>query len=83
MTLEQRDEYQNMRQLLLDFIADPMDEEDEAAWKRHLNTYDELLAERERWHERSRALWDLIEDGAPHLVSEATDIWNKVWEVKE
>ena len=42
------DKYENMRQLLLDFIADPMDEEDEAAWKRHLNTYDELLAEVER-----------------------------------
>ena len=39
------DKYENMRQLFLDFIADPMCEDDEAAWKRYLNTYDELLAE--------------------------------------
>jgi len=42
------DKYENMRLLFLDFIADPMCEEDEAAWKRHLNTYDELLAEVKR-----------------------------------
>ena len=52
------EKYQNMRQLLLDFIADPMDEEDEAAWKRHLNTYDELLAE----VKRLRGLLDEIDD---------------------
>ena len=54
------DKYQNMRQLLLDFIADPMDEEDEAAWKRHLNTYDELLAEVERLRKDRDLLWDAI-----------------------
>ena len=39
------DKYESMRRLFLDFIADPMCEEDEAAWKSYLNTYDELLAE--------------------------------------
>ena len=42
------DKYENMRQLFLDFIADPMCEEDETAWKSCLNTYDELLAEVKR-----------------------------------
>ena len=46
------DKYERMRQLFLDFIADPMCEEDEAAWKRYLNTYDDLLAEVERLRER-------------------------------
>ena len=36
-------ERENLRCLILDFIADPMCDEDEAAWKRHLQTYDELL----------------------------------------
>ena len=35
----------NLRRLILDFIADPMCDEDEAAWKGHLLTYDSLLAE--------------------------------------
>jgi len=63
------DKYERMRQLLLDFIADPMDEEDEAAWKRHLNTYDELLAEVKQLREELRilngmniALWDTVEN---------------------
>ena len=68
MTLEQRAEYQNMRQLLLDFIADPMDEEDEAAWKRHLNTYDELLAEVKRLREGIQdALYLFQEAGNPKM----------------
>jgi len=46
------DKYENMRQLFLDFIADPMCENDEAAWKRYLNTYDELLAKVERLRKR-------------------------------
>ena len=46
------DKYERMRQLFLDFIADPMCEEDEAALKRYLNTYDDLLAEVERLRER-------------------------------
>ncbi len=53
------DKYENMRQLFLDFIADPMCEEDETAWKRHLNTYDELLAEVKRLRE---ALTTLLND---------------------
>ena len=61
-------------------VSNSNTEKESTYWIRQ---YDELLAERDRWHERSMALWDLIEDGAPHLVSEATDIWNKVWEVKE
>lgn len=42
---------EQLRITILDFIADPMCEEDEAAWKRHLNTYDELLAEVKRLRE--------------------------------
>jgi len=58
--------YQNMRQLLLDFIADPMCEEDEAAWKRHLNTYDELLAE----VKRLREVMIYVEQRQPHPALE-------------
>ena len=45
---------EQLRITILDFIADPMCEEDEAAWKRHLNTYDELLEEVKRLHEKNR-----------------------------
>ena len=38
-------EQENLRQTISDFIADPMCEADEAAWERHLQTYNELLAE--------------------------------------
>ena len=54
------DKYESMRQLFLDFIADPMCEEDEAAWKRYLNTYDDLLAEVERLRKDRDLLWDAI-----------------------
>ena len=54
------DKYERMRQLFLDFIADPMCEEDEAAWKRYLNTYDDLLAEVERLRKDRDLLWDAI-----------------------
>ena len=73
MTLEQRDEYQNMRQLLLDFIADPMDEEDEAAWERHLNTYDELLAEVKRLREELEQCWEYISHIENHDMQNLAD----------
>ena len=38
-------EQENLRQTISDFIADPMCEADEAAWQRHLNTFESLLAE--------------------------------------
>jgi hypothetical protein len=38
-------EQENLRQTIFDFIADSMCEADEEAWERHLQTYDELLAE--------------------------------------
>ena len=44
-------EQENLRQTISDFIADPMCEADEAAWERHLQTYDELLAEVKRLRE--------------------------------
>ena len=56
------DKYETMRQLFLDFIADPMCEEDEAAWKRYLNTYDDLLAEVERLRERLIRAYDWAEN---------------------
>ena len=56
------DKYESMRQLFLDFIADPMCEEDEAAWKRYLNTYDDLLAEVERLRERLIRAYDWAEN---------------------
>ena len=56
------DKYERMRQLFLDFIADPMCEEDEAAWKRYLNTYDDLLAEVERLRERLIRAYDWAEN---------------------
>ena len=56
------DKYERMRQLFLDFIADPMFEEDEAAWKRYLNTYDDLLAEGERLRERLIRAYDWAEN---------------------
>ena len=56
------DKYERMRQLFLDFIADPMCEEDEAAWKRYLNTYDDLLAEVERLRERLIKAYDWAEN---------------------
>ena len=56
------DKYEHMRQLFLDFIADPMCEEDEAAWKRYLNTYDDLLAEVERLRERLIRAYDWAEN---------------------
>ena len=41
-------EQENLRQTISDFIADPMCEADEAAWQRHLDTFDSLLAEVKR-----------------------------------
>lgn len=62
------DKYENMRLLFLDFIADPMCEEDEAAWKRHLNTYDELLAEIKQLRKAIADIADRMEatDGLYH-----------------
>ena len=39
-----------------------MCEEDEAAWKRYLNTYDDLLAEVERLRERLIRAYDWAEN---------------------
>tara|TARA_R110002012_G_scaffold106893_2_gene248472 strand:- start:2255 stop:2485 length:231 start_codon:yes stop_codon:yes gene_type:complete len=51
---------EQLRITILDFIADPMCEEDEAAWKRHLNTYDELLAEVKRLRKQLVAHTDFV-----------------------
>ena len=56
------DKYERMRQLFLDFIADPMCEEDEAAWKRYLNTSDDVLADVERLRERLIRAYDWAEN---------------------
>ena len=73
-----------LRMTILDFIADPMCEEDEAAWKRHLNTYDQLLAEVKRLREEVKDydaclqnLWD------NELIPDDTDIWDEVKELLE
>jgi hypothetical protein len=75
---------EQLRITILDFIADPMCEEDEAAWKRHLNTYDELLAEVKRLREEVKDydaclqnLWD------NELIPDDTDIWDEVKELLE
>ena len=65
------DKYENMRLLFLDFIADPMCEEDEAAWKSYLDTYDELLAEVKRLH----GVMIYVEQRQPHPALE--------WALKE
>ena len=75
---------EQLRITILDFIADPMCEEDKEAWKRHLNTYDELLAEVKRLREEVKDydaclqnLWD------NELIPDDTDIWDEVKELLE
>ena len=59
--MNEENKRENLRILILDFIANPMCEEDEAAWKRHLNTYDELLAEVKRLREQFRLAYDWVD----------------------
>jgi hypothetical protein len=42
----------DLRMLITDFVNDAFNPEDEAAWLRHLKTYDDLLAEVERLRDR-------------------------------
>lgn len=42
----------DLRMLITDFVNDAYSPEDEAAWLRHLKTYDDLLAEVERLRDR-------------------------------
>ena len=75
------DKYENMRQLFLDFIADPMCENDEAAWKRYLNIYDELLAEVKRLRMYEVA-WKILYDNAKEEERETrTRTWKEIMEL--
>ena len=66
-------EQENLRQTISDFIADPMCEADEAAWERHLQTYNELLAE-------VKDLQKKLDNLREYCHAEGYDIFN--WEVK-
>ncbi len=53
-----RESRENLRQLILDFIDTPMDDEDEAAWQHNLGIYDGLLAEVKQLREELRRAVD-------------------------
>jgi len=46
----------DLRMLITDFVNDAFNPEDEAAWLRHLKTYDYLLAEIERYQLQDYAI---------------------------
>ena len=78
------DKYENMRLLFLDFIADPMCEEDEAAWKRHLNTYDELLAEVKQLREKQIRYKNIVGEFDEFMCNNWTpdgvhSLWNELF----
>tara|TARA_Y100000310_G_scaffold14911_1_gene14972 strand:- start:2861 stop:3184 length:324 start_codon:yes stop_codon:yes gene_type:complete len=63
-------EGQNLRYLILDFIDTATDDEDEEAWKRHLETYEALLEEVKEFRKESAELETIIRSFDPYRNEE-------------
>ena len=56
------DKYEDLRLLIVEFNSGPMGSADEFAWRRHLETYDGLLAKVKRLEKESHQRWLRIQE---------------------